>query len=433
MPRQADRGEARGFIGLGVFVAASVALLFAFAPNRRHGAERPTLALSAPLPQTPPPGTTLTVGDPVSQWVFEHNGWDKQLPFHIKWAQISGGPDVTEAFHAHALDVGLGANMPPIHAVWVGLPVKIIAFREQADPIAHPSWVLGVAPRAGVDSLADLKGKRIAFSPSQVQSEVVIQTLDAAGLKKSDVTLVELPSNMGGDVYTTSLGGGAVDVAPLANGIVAAKYVRRFGAAGAKLLPHPPFRDDPVALYTPVDVLQDPAKAAALRIFVRYWGLAQAWEKAHPDELAQGYYVEHQGLKPADATLIVQALGDPVIPRDWRGAIAYQQAAVDLMGPEVGHARFDAHTLFDPRFEHLAADGASTQVAAVHPPCAKRGEVAPKGSEGPRDRAKTDAQASSALSRGPLPAFGRTPPSKMGEMSAGPKIAIATAGKAGHS
>ena len=368
MPRQADRGETKGFIGLGVFVAVSVALLFAFAPNRRHGGEASTLALSAPLPPTPPPpGTTLTVGDPVSQWVFQHNGWDKQLPFKMKWAQVTGGPEVTEAFHAHALDVGLGANVPPIHAVWVGLPVKIVAFRERADPLSHPSYVLGVAPRGRVDKLSDLKGKRIAFSPSQVQSQIVLQTLQAAGLRLGDVKLVELPSNIGGDVYTTSLASNVIDVAPLGSGIVAAKYLRKFGSDGAKTLPHPPFRDDAIALYTPVEVLQNPAKAAALRIFVRYWGMAQAWQQAHPDALAQGYYVKQQGLKPADARLILEAAGDIVIPRDWRRAVAYQQATIDLMAAQMGHRRFDAATLFDPRFEHLAADAASAALATSSP------------------------------------------------------------------
>lgn len=53
-------------------------------------------------------------------------GPDKASPFKVKWAQITGAPEVTEAFRAYALDVG--ANVPPIHAVWVGLPVKIIAF-----------------------------------------------------------------------------------------------------------------------------------------------------------------------------------------------------------------------------------------------------------------------------------------------------------------
>ena len=311
-----------------------------------------------------PPGVTLTVGEPISQWVFEHNGWDKQLPFKIKWVQLTGGPAVTEAFHAHALDVGAGANVPPIHAVWVGLPVKIIAFRERADPLDHAAYVLGVAPKGGVDKLSDLRGKRIAFSPSQVQGLVVLETLKAAGLRPRDVKLVELPSNMGGDVYTTSLASNVVDVAPLVNGIVSAKYLRKFASDGAKTIPHPPFRDSALALYVPVEVLQNPAKAAALRVFAAYWGRAQAWQQTHPDEFAQGYYVQRQGLKLADARLIIKATGDIVMPREWGNAVAYQQAAIDLMAPQMGHPRFDAETLFDARFEHLAGDAAAAELAA---------------------------------------------------------------------
>jgi sulfonate transport system substrate-binding protein len=369
VPRRADRGEARGFAALAAFVAISVGLLFAFAPNRRPVNRGAVLALSAPLPDKVPLGVTLTIGDPIDQWVFEHNGWDKALPFKIKWAQITGGPGVTEAFHAHALDVGLGANVPPIHAVWVGLPVKIIAFRQAADPYGHPFYVLGVAPKGGVEKLSDLKGKRIAFSPSQVQGQVVLQTLHAAGLSPAEVKLVELPSSIGGDVYTTSLASNVVDVAPLGSGIIAAKYLRKFGADGARTLPHPPFLDNAVALYTPVEVLQDPAKAAALKVFVHYWGLSQAWQQAHPDDLAQGYYVQHQGLKLADARLILTAQGASMLPRDWRSATAYQQTSIDLLGPPTGHPRFDARTLFDGRFAGLAAQGASTLLAArLRPP-----------------------------------------------------------------
>lgn len=354
MPR-AVRTAGRPWAVLAVAVAASVGLLWAFAPDRR-AAEAEAAALAAPLPDRVPPGVTLTVGDPVTRWVFEHNGWDKQLPFTLRWAEITGGPDTTEAFHARALDVGFGANVPPIHAIWVGLPVKIVAVREKRDWLDHPSWVFGVSPKARVASLKDLRGKRIAFSPSQVQSQVVLETLLAEGLTPKDVTLVELPSSIGGDVYTNALASGVVDVAPLGAGIVAEKYLRKFGKDGAKLLPHPRFRDDTVFVYTPVEVLKDPGKAAALKVFVRWWARAQAWQRDHPDELAAGYYMGKRGLSPADARLVMDAgAHDIEIPSDWSGAIARQQAAIDLMAPRMNHPRFDANTLFDRRFEPTGA------------------------------------------------------------------------------
>jgi sulfonate transport system substrate-binding protein len=365
----AARSRPWSAIALAAFVAVTIGLLFVFAPNRRAAAAPGGgLPLSAPLPDRVPSGTVLTVGDPVTEWVVKHNGWDRDLTYTIKWVRITGGPEVTEAFHAKALDVGLGANVPPIHAIWVGLPVRIIAFRYRDQPLDHPSWTFGIAPGAQVRSIADFRGKRIAFSPSQVQSQVVLQTLAAAGLTPRDVKLVELPSSIGGDVYTSALASNEVDIAPLGGGIVAERYLRKFGDRGARLLPHPPFRDDAVLAYVPEEVLEDPAKAAALKQFAILWGRAQRWVRDHPDELARGYYVGDQGLPLADAQLIVNAAGKPDIPARWDDAVRYQQDAIDLIAPQTGRPRFAADSLFDHRFETLAAAGFAGSAA---PPTGK--------------------------------------------------------------
>jgi len=358
MPRAAPRSR-NGPIGLAAFVFVSIALLVGFAPAMRGGAAESRLDLSRPLPDHVPPGTVLRVGDPISQWVFEYKGWEKRLPFKIEWAQITGGPDVTEALHAGALDVGLGASVPPIHAIWTGIPVRIVAFRDYADPGQRQAFVFGIAPKANIRTIADFKGKRIAFSPSQVQAVVVLQTLKAAGLKPTDVTLVELPSSIGGDVYTNALASNEVDVAPLGGGIVAERYIRKFGRDGARLIKHPPFRDDAVFAYVPETALADPAKAAALKIFVHYWGLAQAWINQHPEEFARGYYGLHQGLPIGDGRLIVATTtGNLRVPDDWSRAREVEQAAIDMLGPQTGRPRLDAANLFDPRFRTIAADGA---------------------------------------------------------------------------
>ncbi|WP_019833573.1 ABC transporter substrate-binding protein [Sphingomonas sp. PR090111-T3T-6A] len=358
MPAAAPRLP-RGSIPLAAFVAVSIALLFAFAPAWRGAeAKAGALSLDAPLPDRVPPGVVLRVGDPATKWIVQHEGWDEALPFRIQWAEITGGPDTTEAFHAGALDVGFGANVPPIHADWAGIPVRIVAFRQFAEPSHPAAWVFGIAPRSGIRTLADLKGKRIAFSPSQVQAQVVLETLRALHISTKDVTLVELPSSIGGDVYTNALASGEVDAAPLGAGLVAERYVSKFGERGARLLAHPAFRDDGGAIYVPETVLADPGKAAALRLYVQLWGRAQAWANAHPEELAEGYYAKVRGLPIADARLQVNALGPVGIPHDWGDATRFQQAAIDILAPQTGRPTFDAARLFDPRFETIAADGA---------------------------------------------------------------------------
>ncbi|HEY9236912.1 MULTISPECIES: ABC transporter substrate-binding protein [Phenylobacterium] len=337
-----------------VAIALMAAGLGVTACGRSQDAPGPQLALDAPLPTTIPPGTRLVIGDPTTQRVLEHTGWIKDLPFEVQWAQISGGPQVTEAFHAKALDVGSAANIPPIHATWVGIPVRMIAVRLRTEPYKYPLFELGVSPKAKITSLADLRGKKIAYSPGQVQGEIVLRTLAAQGLTTQDVTLVELPST--GDVYPNALVTGLVDVAPLGAGVPTKRYLDNYAKDGGKVLRHPPFRDDLLNLYVREETLRDPAKAAALREYVKFWARAAEWTRTHKEEWAQAYYVKDQGLSLQDARFVVAASGDSVIPRDWSEAIALQQASIDTLAKAGGQKPFDAAQIFDRRFETIAAD-----------------------------------------------------------------------------
>lgn len=354
-----------GYLALALLAASAGLSVYAATrpPQAVPAAVNGGLALDAPLPTVVPPGVTLVIGDPQTEQVLKHTGWDRELPFQVKWAEIAGGPGVTEAFHARVLDVGTGANIPPIHAVWVGMPVKMIAVRFRQDPQNHPLFVLAVAPDAKVASLADLRGKRIAYSPGQVQGEIVIRTLQSQGLTPADVKLVELPSTSA-DVYINALAGGAIDVAPIAAGPAAKRYLDQFGPAGGKVLRHSPDRDDLVTLYVRDETLRDPGKAAALRAYVKLWGRAQQWISDHPEAWAQTYYVQHEGLSPEAAHSAVQALGKVDVPARWDQALALQQSSIDLMAQASRQPRFDAATLFDRRFEALAAEGAAAKLAS---------------------------------------------------------------------
>ena len=351
-----------GLIAAVVLASPIVYFMLAGHPQAQRAGDG-ALSLAAPLPADVPPGVTLTIGDPLTQKVLQYTGWDRALPFHINWVHIAGGPAVTEAFHARALDIGAAADIPPIHAVWVGIPVKIIAIAQRRDPLNNPVWVMAVGPKSGVRTLGDLRGNRIAFSPGQVQGEVVLRTLREHGLSKSDVTLVEMPST-GADVYINALVAGQIDVAPIANGVAARHFLANFGKDGARLLNHGAFRDDLSDLYVRTETLQDPAKAAALRRYVEVWARAQAWIEAHPEQWADIYYVKDQRLSEDDARYVVRVSGGREIPRDWGPAVVRQQEAIDLLGAETHQKSFPASTLFDRRFEPVASNAFA---AAAHP------------------------------------------------------------------
>jgi sulfonate transport system substrate-binding protein len=326
-----------------VVPAASIALVVSLLFGMGDAATVP----SAPIL----PDTTLVIGDPMTQEALVLSGEIDKLPFKVTWANISGGPNTIQAFRAHALDLGQVADIPPIHANWTGLPVKIVATRFRQDPINHPIYQLGIAPGAVVKSLADLRGRKIAYSPGQAQGALVLRILQKAGLSKSDVHLVELPST--GDVYANALASKLVDAAPL--GVVIAKrYLANYARDGAKVISHG-LRDDPSYLYAPTSVLADPAKAAAIREYVKFWARAQRWIDSHPAQWTAGYYVGQQGLSEADARFVTAESGRADIPPSWADVIRRQQETVDLLARETGEPRLNAADLFDRRYESVAA------------------------------------------------------------------------------
>lgn len=315
-----------------------------------------TAAQTATIPDTVPPGTVLRIGDPKTQRALELSGELAKLPFTIEWANISGGPRTTEAFRSRALDLGAVADIPPIHATWTGLPVKIVAAGFRKDPINHPIYKLGISPKAKIDTIADLRGKKIAYSPGQAQGALVLRILQKAGLTQKDVTLIEMPST--GDVYVSALASGLVDAAPIAEANQP-RYILNYGEDGAKLISHG-LRDDPWYIYGLQSVFDDPAKAAAVREYVKAWARASRWIYQHPDEWIKGYYIEQQGLSAEDGRHLVQSAGEPDIPADWNEAITRQQATIDLLAKETGKPQLKAEDLFDRRYEHLAAQALET-------------------------------------------------------------------------
>ncbi|MET7336926.1 ABC transporter substrate-binding protein [Nonomuraea sp. NPDC005650] len=320
------------------------------------GGEQPrsaaALAADAPLPTSVPKGTKLIVGDPPTKVALQLSGEIDKFSFDIEWANISGGPQTSEAFRADALDVGAVAEIPAIHATWTGLPVKIVASKFRKDPLRHPTYELGVAPGVSVKTLADLRGKKIAYSPGQAQGALVLKVLKQAGLTKGDVTLVELPST--GDVYPNALASKQVDVAPI-GGVNIRRYTAKFGKDGATTIRHG-LRDDPGHLYVRTVTLQDPAKAAAIREYVAAWARATRWVYEHPEEWIAGYYVKDQGLSAADGRYLAELAGEPDLPADWSEAIARHQETIDILAAETGNPVLKAQDLYDLRFQAVGAD-----------------------------------------------------------------------------
>ena len=354
LPLSTTRERRKAYAGVAVLAAVLSALTAC-----GSGSAGATLDLAAALPEKVPSGTAIRIGDPQVQAIVQASGLDKQLTdagVKVEWANLSGGPQTIQAFRGDKLDCGAVADIPSLFAAWTGTSTRIVFQSVTVDPLRYPLYQLGVAPGAKVASLADLRGKKIAYSAGQAQGALVLRVLQKAGLTRKDVDLVDMTSTV--DSYVTALGSKAVDVAPL--GAAYAKiYTDKY--AGGTTVPTG-IRDDAATLYCLTKSVRDAGKAAALKVYVGVRTRALLWANAHPDEFAKAYLEDVQGLGPAAAQAVNAVTGKTGIPATWDNADARLQATADLLAAEQGHQKLDVQTLVDRRFEPVEAAAAGSDV-----------------------------------------------------------------------
>ncbi|MEW1691114.1 ABC transporter substrate-binding protein [Streptomyces sp. NPDC091265] len=294
----------------------------------------------------PPPGTKLSIAVRTTRLQLKPAGLQKDLSFSVpQWPNLNAGPDIIQGFRAHSIDLAVNAGIPPIQAHAIGVGAKIVAVQVRNNP----SYVFATAPGSDIKAVDDFRGKKIGFSQGQAQGVVVLRALKQAGIDNKDVELVALPSTQ----FLTALQSKQVDVAPLGEPTLT-KYLTQYGKDGARGV-----KTDVVDLLTvlwaPNEVLNDRAKAAAVRSFIPLWarGLTWAWENG--DEWIDTYYVKDQGVSREDGERIVASLHEPQFPVSWDKAIAWEQETADLMAAGGFVPKQDVNELFDRRFEGLAA------------------------------------------------------------------------------
>jgi sulfonate transport system substrate-binding protein len=356
-PRPAARSVRTRLAGVAV-LAVALSSLAACGGGGSSGSGS-SLALTAPLPDKVPSGTVIRIGDPTIQAILTASGLDKQLSdagVKVQWANISGGPQSIQAFRADKLDCSAVADIPSLFAAWTGTSTKIVFQSVTVSPLEHPIYVLGTAPGSTIKSLADLRGKKIAYSAGQAQGALVLRVLQKAGLTQKDVNLVDLTST--NDSYVTALGSKAVDVAPLGSTNVK-KFQQKYPGGGALSTG---IRDDASTLYCLTSAVQNAGKAAALTVYVGLRSKALLWQNTHPDEYAKAYLEEVQGLNPADAKDVIAIGGLKGIPATWDNATTRLQETADLLATEQGHTKLDVNTLIDKRFEKIEAAAAGSDL-----------------------------------------------------------------------
>ncbi|MER6223267.1 ABC transporter substrate-binding protein [Streptomyces sp. 900105755] len=304
-------------------------------------------ASTAPLADKVPAGTSLKIASYLGQQQLQFKlAKLPALPFTVSsWVNIGAGPDVINAFRAKSLDLANNAGIPPIQAQYQGLAAKIVAI----NITRKPNYVFATKPGSDIHTVAEFKGRKLAFSQGQAQGVVLLRALKEAGLAYDDVKLVPLTSNQ----FLTALQSGQVDVAPLPN-TQAPAYFQQYGSKGAHSI-----TTDVVdllnLLWAPQAVLNDKAKAAAVAAYIPEWAKGLVWQWENPDTWNEEFYVKTQNLTLAQAQGITKLANKPLFPPSWDEAIKWEQETADLLAEGGFVKKTDVSGLFDHRFESIAA------------------------------------------------------------------------------
>src|SRR5215510_8191672 len=105
----------------------------------------------------------------------------------VKWVEFSSGPPMMEAMNVGSVDYGAVGDSPPVFAQAAGAAIVYAA----GQPITNGQGIL-VPKDSPIHSIGELRGKRIGFTKGSSAHNIVVQTLEKAGLTYEDITPVYL-------------------------------------------------------------------------------------------------------------------------------------------------------------------------------------------------------------------------------------------------
>lgn len=222
---------------------------------------------------------TLVVGE--TGWKSKEIGFKAagldNTPYKVEYVNFQGGNLQLEAMAASHLDLALTSEIPPIFASQSsnGGNFKVIAI-SNANTLNQE---LVIPKGSSIKSVADLKGKQVAYVDSTTAHYFLLKMLEKAGLSWSDITPVKLSTSDG----LTALIGGKVDaLASYGNAIISAKQNGATTLESAKgiLSGNFPIEATPEAI-------NDPAKHAAIVDYLERYNKFDEWARNNPDKWAQ--------------------------------------------------------------------------------------------------------------------------------------------------
>lgn len=107
----------------------------------------------------------------------------------VSWTEFPGGPQLLEGLNVGSVDFGVTGETPPVFAQAAGADLLYVAY----EPPAPSSEAILVPKGSSLQSVAELKGKKVALNKGSNVHYLLVRALEDAGLKYSDITPIYLP------------------------------------------------------------------------------------------------------------------------------------------------------------------------------------------------------------------------------------------------
>jgi sulfonate transport system substrate-binding protein len=121
----------------------------------------------------------------------------------VKWIEFPAGPQMLEALNAGSIDFGSTGAPPPIFAQAAGIDVVYVG----AEPAPVTSEALIVAAASPITTVAQLRGRKVAFQKGSGSHLLLVSALRRAGLSMRDI----VPVFLGPSEARAAFAGGSVD------------------------------------------------------------------------------------------------------------------------------------------------------------------------------------------------------------------------------
>lgn len=196
------------------------------------------------------------------------------LGYEVRWAEFAAGPQALEALNANSLDIAFTAESPPIFSQAAGSSlIYIAAIAPNGNAIS-----LLVPKDSSYKTIADLKGKKIAFQKASIAHYLAVRAFEQAGLTINDFESVFLPPADAGAAFSQ----GKVDAWFIWDPFVDRAVTSGIGRV---LLDGDKLRDTR-NFYTTTRKFYDENKEA-IKLLLEELEKADAWVKDHPKEVSE--------------------------------------------------------------------------------------------------------------------------------------------------